>query len=63
MSEAYANGASGKVRAVIGNDLRTGNIWENVERKRLMTSKKVTSIEIIDPNSGESKGFIKDGNH
>lgn len=29
MSEAYAEGATGKVRGVIGDDLRPGNIWEN----------------------------------
>lgn len=59
MSEAYASGSSGKVRGVIGDDLRSGNIWEGYEKGKLMSSKKVSSIEIIDPYTGKSKGFIK----
>ena len=30
-SGAYAEQVSGEIRAVIGSELRTGNIWENVE--------------------------------
>lgn len=59
MSEAYAIGSSGKVRGVIGDDLRADNIWEGYERNKLITNSKVTSIEIIDPSTGKSKGFIK----
>lgn len=59
MSEAYAVGSSGKVRGVIGNHLRPDKIWEGYERNKLMANNRVTSIEIIDPSSRTSKGFIK----
>ena len=35
-SEAYAEQVSGEIRAVIGAELRPGNIWENIELPRLM---------------------------
>jgi hypothetical protein len=49
VSAAYANQVSGEVRAVVGNQLRPGNIWENVELPRLMSNQKVTKITTIDP--------------
>ncbi|PQL95586.1 hypothetical protein C4S77_00045 [Apibacter adventoris] len=61
MSEAYAEKATGKVRGIIGDDLRPDNIWENFEKGKLMNSENVTSVEIIDPKTGKSKGFIKGG--
>ncbi|MFJ1491377.1 RHS repeat domain-containing protein [Capnocytophaga canis] len=36
MSEAYAEGASGKVTGVIGDDLRPGNIWEGYEKRKII---------------------------
>ncbi len=51
-SAAYAEQVSGEVRAVIGTELRPGNIWENVELPRLMDNPNVTKITIIDPKTG-----------
>ncbi len=51
ISGEYAKQVSGEVRAVVGNSLRTGNIWENVELPRLMENPNVTKITIIDPES------------
>lgn len=55
LSADYAAGASGKVRAVIGKDLRPGNIWETRELPALMSNPKVTRIVTIDPASGIAK--------
>ncbi len=44
-----------KIRAVIGSELRTGNIWENVELPRLMKNPNVTKITTIDPKTGVEK--------
>jgi hypothetical protein len=43
------------VRAVVGKDLRPGNIWETKELPALMRNPKVTSIVTIDPASGIAK--------
>jgi hypothetical protein len=42
---------SGEVRAVLGNNLRAGNIWEGTELPRLKANTKVTKITIIDPET------------
>lgn len=54
-SGAYAEQVSGKVQAVIGSELRHGNIWENVELPRLKTNHSVTKITTIDPKTGIEK--------
>ena len=46
-SGAYAEQVSGEIRAVIGSELRTGNIWENVELPRLMKNPNVTKMELL----------------
>ena len=51
VSAAYANQVSGEVRAVMGEQLRLGNIWETVELPRLKANLAVTKITIIDPES------------
>ena len=51
-STAYAEQASGEVHAVIGAELREGNIWESTEFPALMKNQNVTSITIIDPKTG-----------
>ncbi len=51
-STAYADNASGVVRAVVGSNLRPGNIWQTVEIPRLMDNLNVTSIIQIDPDTG-----------
>lgn len=53
-SKAYAENTNGQVTAVIGSDLRPGNIWQNVEIPRLMENPGVTKIEQIDPDTGKS---------
>lgn len=49
ISAEYANGASGDVRAVIGQNLRADNIWESRELPALLKNPNVTSITTIDP--------------
>ncbi|MFD1739545.1 peptidoglycan-binding protein, partial [Bacillus salitolerans] len=51
ISSEYANQVSGEVRAVVGNSLRPGNIWENVELPSLMENPNVTKITTIDPET------------
>ena len=50
-SGAYAEQVSGEIRAVVGSELRTGNIWENIELPRLEANPNVTKITIIDPKT------------
>ena len=54
-SNAYAEQVSGEIRAVVGDELRPGNIWENVELPRLKNNPNVTRIIIIDPKTKISK--------
>lgn len=49
---AYAEQVSGEIRAVIGSELRPGNIWENIELPRLKNNPNVTKITTIDPKTG-----------
>ena len=51
VSATYANNVSGNVRAVVGSNLREGNIWENVELPRLKNNPNVTQITTIDPKT------------
>lgn len=51
VSAAYANQVSGEVRAVVGSQLRIGNVWENVELPRLIANENVSKITLIDPES------------
>lgn len=50
-SAAYAMQVSGEVHAVVGENLREGNIWENVELPRLKDNPDVTRIVTIDPKT------------
>lgn len=52
-SAAYAQEANGNVHAVIGDDLRPGNVWETRELDALKDNPNVTSITRIDPRTGE----------
>ncbi|CPW03017.1 Hypothetical protein ERS075662_02990 [Mycobacteroides abscessus] len=51
-SQMYAESASGEVRAVIGSNLRPGNVWQTVELPRLMDNPHVNRIVVIDPDTG-----------
>ena len=51
VSAAYANQVSGEVRAVVGNSLREGNVWQNIELLSLKSNQKVTKIITIDPKT------------
>ena len=53
MSEAYADGASGEVRAVIGENVRPGAVW-NAELRALEDNPAVTRITTIDPATGKA---------
>ncbi|MGF6604823.1 hypothetical protein P3T23_009579 [Paraburkholderia sp. GAS448] len=61
ISAQYAAGASGSVRAVIGSNLRPGNVWETAELPALMNNPKVTQITTIDPATGASKVIFTRG--
>jgi len=54
-SAEYAKQVSGEIRAVVGKELREGNIWENVELPRLKQNPNVSKITIIDPETGIEK--------
>ncbi|WP_270790731.1 hypothetical protein [Enterococcus faecalis] len=54
-SGSYAEQVSGEIRAVVGLELRKGNIWENVELPRLKNNPNVSKITIIDPRTGLEK--------
>ncbi|CRH30423.1 hypothetical protein BN1182_BS_00020, partial [Pantoea ananatis] len=61
VSASYAKQVSGEVRAVVGQSLREGNIWENVELPRLMGNDNVTKITTIDLVSQTEKViFVRD---
>lgn len=51
----YAEQVSGEIRAVVGSELRPGNIWENIELPRLKANPNVTKITTIDPKTGVEK--------
>ena len=61
ISAQYAAGASGSVRAVIGSNLRPGNVWETSELPALINNPKVTQITTIDPATGARKIIFKRG--
>ena len=54
-SNVYAAQVSGEIRAVVGSELRPGNIWENIELPRLKANPNVTKITTIDPKTGVEK--------
>lgn len=55
VSASYAKQVSGEIRAVVGQSLREGNIWENVELPRLIKNNNVTKITTIDPVTQSEK--------
>jgi hypothetical protein len=48
-SKAFASGASGDVRAVVGSNVRPGSIWQKVELPALQDNPNVTKIIGVDP--------------
>ena len=54
-SNVYAEQVSGEIRAVVGIELRPGNIWENIELPRLKANPNVTKVTTIDPKTGVEK--------
>jgi|GEM_PF-1567040 len=51
ISADYAKSVQGHVRAVIGESLRPGNVWETSELGNLMSNPNVTKITTIDPKT------------
>lgn len=51
VSAEFAKQVSGEIRAVVGKELREGNIWENIELPRLKNNHNVTKITIVDPET------------
>lgn len=60
-SAAYAENAHGEVTAIIGTNLRPGNIWQTVEIPRLMENPEITRILQIDPDTGQSITIFERG--
>ena len=54
-SNVYVEQVSGEIRAVVGSELRPGNIWENIELPRLKANPNVTKVTTIDPKTGVEK--------
>ena len=54
-SNVYAEQVSGEIRAVVGSELRPGNIWENIELPRLKANPNVTKVTTIDSKTGVEK--------
>ena len=52
---AVAESASGTVRAVVGPNLRPGNIWETFELPALRQNPKVDKTMTVDPSTGKEK--------
>ncbi len=50
-SAAYTEQVSGEIHAVVGSNLRSGNIWENVVLPRLKKNPNLTKIITIDPKT------------
>jgi len=59
VSKEYAEHVSGEVRAVVGNSLRKGNIWENFELPSLKKNHNVKKITIIDPKTNNETTIFK----
>ncbi|EUA12626.1 putative nAD(+)--arginine ADP-ribosyltransferase Mav [Mycobacterium kansasii 662] len=53
-SAAYADNATGTVTAIVGCNLRPGNVWQTIEIPRLIGNLNVTKIIQIDPDTGLS---------
>ena len=51
VSAEQAQQVSGEVRAVVGQQLRQGNIWETIKLPRLKTNPNVINIITIDPKT------------
>ena len=51
VSAKYAEQVSGEIRAIIGQQLRQGNVWENIELPRLKSNINVTKITKVDPQT------------
>lgn len=50
----YASNASAEIRAVIGQQLRPGNVWETRELPALKRNSNLSKITTIDPATGKS---------
>ncbi|WP_231997202.1 hypothetical protein [Mycobacterium sp. 1245111.1] len=60
-SAAYAENAHGEVTAIVGSNLRPGNVWQTVEIPRLMENPDITRIVQIDPDTGHSTTIFERG--
>lgn len=54
-SRRYAASTSGEVRAVVGESLRPGSVWEEVELPALRKNPDVTRVTVIDPATGAER--------
>lgn len=59
LSRMYAEQASGDVRVIARPPLRKGNIFEAVELPALKKNKKVRSVTMIDPDTGEKNEIFR----
>lgn len=59
VSQTYAESASGELTAVVGSNLRPGNVWENVRLPRLMDNPNVTKITVINSDTGVATVVFK----
>ena len=59
ISGHYASQVSGKVRGIIGEQLRPDAIWTKDELPKLLSNSNVTEITIIDPATLVEKTIFK----
>ena len=59
-SDAFAMGARGTVRVILGDSVDPSSVWQRIERPALEANRRVTKIVAINPHTGaESVIFVR----
>ncbi|MBQ3133570.1 MAG: hypothetical protein IJC17_04785 [Clostridia bacterium] len=60
ISKAYAEQASGEVRAILGDNIRQDSVWNTKEQPALSNNNTVSKIISVDPKTGQEKDVLLD---